>query len=463
MKNKRLLTLLLLGIMNTTHASYDKKGLDQRRETRASEVQLLIDEAWVDDAGTRHIQQEIFDEVFNTIDHAETFIYLDLFLLNNYGYAPAEGLRPLSAELAERLIARKKAKPSIQIIFLSDPINTLYGSIDEPNFVAMQQAGIEVHWTDLNKLRDSNPIYSLPWRLIGKPIGTGPANTLPNPMGDGKISMRSLFKMLNFKANHRKVILTEKSLIIASANPHSASSAHWNCALKVDHAGLEQAWAVERAMLNLSGVKDLPEPDFAENPQPDGGKLTLLTEEAIRAFALEQIRKTQKGDGIELTMFYFSEAKLIQSLSQAKRRGVDVRIILDPNKDAFGRKKGGIPNRQTAYTLHTAGIPVRWANTTGEQCHTKMLYVERGDDAMLLLGSANYTRRNLKNYNGECDLAYETTTHNPVMKKAHETFARWWGNEKNKTYTQPYETFSDHSLRKRIRARLMENSGLSTF
>jgi phosphatidylserine/phosphatidylglycerophosphate/cardiolipin synthase-like enzyme len=37
-------------------------------------------------------------------------------------------------------------------------------------------------------------------------------------------------------------------------------------------------------------------------------------------------------------MFYLSERQ-IEALKQAKKRGVDVRMILDPNKDAFGRQK----------------------------------------------------------------------------------------------------------------------------
>ena len=46
-------------------------------------------------------------------------------------------------------------------------------------------------------------------------------------------------------------------------------------------------------------------------------------------------------------------------------RGATLRVILDPNRDAFGREKNGIPNRQAAWDLHEAGIPVRWCATEG--------------------------------------------------------------------------------------------------
>ncbi len=50
-------------------------------------------------------------------------------------------------------------------------------------------------------------------------------------------------------------------------------------------------------------------------------------------------------------MFYLSERQIIKALIAAQQRGVQVRVLLDPNKDAFGREKNGIPNRQVAAEL----------------------------------------------------------------------------------------------------------------
>ena len=51
-------------------------------------------------------------------------------------------------------------------------------------------------------------------------------------------------------------------------------------------------------------------------------------------------------------MFYLSERQIVKALITAKERGVNVRVLLDPNKDAFGREKNGIPNRQVASELN---------------------------------------------------------------------------------------------------------------
>lgn len=68
-------------------------------------------------------------------------------------------------------------------------------------------------------------------------------------------------------------------------------------------------------------------------------------------------------------MFYFSDRDIINALTNAADRGVNIKILMDPNKDAFGRTKDGTPNRQVASELHKHGIKIRWCNTYGEQCH----------------------------------------------------------------------------------------------
>jgi phosphatidylserine/phosphatidylglycerophosphate/cardiolipin synthase-like enzyme len=281
-------------------------------------------------------------------------------------------------------------------------------------------------------------------------------------MGKGRVSLRSMLKLINFKANHRKIIITEKSLLVTSANPHNASSAHWNMALRVDGSGQALAAQSESAILNLSGKA----PFQLTKTSPEKGDIgiELLTEYKIKEAALRLINQTPSGSRIDLTMFYLADNNLINALISAKQRGCRPRVILDPNKDAFGRIKNGIPNRQSAERLVKEGIPVRWADTHGEQCHIKTLYAETDNKtATLLLGSANFTRRNLDNFNAECDLACTTLQSHETMKKAREAFDRWWNNPNGKIFTADYKTYRDPSPLRKIKARLMEATGLSSF
>uniref|UniRef100_UPI003563E11C phospholipase D-like domain-containing protein n=1 Tax=Pontiella sp. TaxID=2837462 RepID=UPI003563E11C len=344
-----------------------------------------------------------------------------------------------------------------------DPVNTVYGSIESPQFQALEAAGVQVVVTDLDKLRDSNPLYSKPWRILGKPWGTGPGNTLSNPLGEGRISMRSMLKMLNFKANHRKVVVTDKALLMTSANPHSASSAHRNVALKVN-GGMAEACEMESAVLAFSGAERFDPAIGGDAVATHGHKIELLSEIRIREKVLELLENAEPGARVDLCMFYMSEKKVIRAFADARRQGVDVRVILDPTKDTFGREKNGVPNRQTGAKLVKAGIPLRWADTHGEQCHVKMQYVEHADGtATLLLGSCNYTRRNLNNFNCEAALAFTAPRDDPNLVKARDAFDRWWNNEPNKIHTCDYETYRDDNWWRKFSAWWGETSGISIF
>ncbi len=445
-------------------AKPEDRGLAYSGKAAAENVRLLIDETWVDTDGQRHVDQEIFESVFEMIGEAERFILIDFFLVNDFLYQPGAGMRPLSKEITERLIAKRKSDPSVEIIFITDPINTVYGSVESPHFQAMQKAGIQVVWTDLDELRDSNPMISTPWRLLVKPWGTGPGVAVRNPLGEGWVSMRSMLKLMNFKANHRKVIVTDKSVLVTSANPHSASSVHWNTALRVDGAGMALACEAESAILKMSAAEIFRPAGLRESVSSSPNRLELLTERKIKDKVLELLVRAGAGERIDITMFYLSDRDILNALVNAMKRGCNVRVILDPNKDAFGRTKNGIPNRQSAAKLVKAGIPLRWAATHGEQCHIKQLYVEHADKtATLLLGSSNFTRRNLDNFNAECDLAFRAPAGHEAMQRARAAFGRWWNNPDGRIYTVEYKTYEDPSVLRKFRAWWMEKTGLSTF
>ncbi len=456
--------LFALVLMSGCVGHPEKPGLAYSAETRAEHARLLVDETWVDTNGTRFVKQEIFDAVYQMIDAAEEFVLLDLFLMNDFGYEPGPCARPLTRELTDKLVAKRAANPEVEIIFITDPVNTMYGSLESPRFTAMTNAGIQVVYTDLDKLRDSNPLYSKPWRLLVKPWGVGPGQTLKNPMGEGRVSTRSMLKLMNFKANHRKVVVTDQSILLTSANPHSASSAHWNVALRVDGAGQALACEMESAILAFSGAETF-EPLLAANaPAAAGHRVELLTEVRIKEKVLSLLEEAAPGARVDLCVFYMSEKKVIKAFAAAKERGVDVRVILDPSKDSFGRTKNGVPNRQTGAKLVKAGVPLRWAHTHGEQCHVKMLYVENPDGtATLLLGSCNYTRRNMNNFNCEANIALTAPTNEPSMIRARDTFDRWWNNEEERIFTADYATFEDHSIWRKFSAWWGETTGLSIY
>ncbi|MEQ9566042.1 MAG: phospholipase D-like domain-containing protein, partial [Pseudomonadales bacterium] len=110
------------------------------------------------------------------------------------------------------------------------------------------------------------------------------------------------------------------------------------------------------------------------------------------------------------------------------------------------------------------GVPVRWCDTHGEQCHSKLLLAQfaRGE-AHLILGSANFTRRNLDDLNLETSVRYIASSRSDVIQNVDAWFEMRWSNLNGRQFSVDYETYADESWWRRIAYRLMEATGASTF
>ena len=193
-----------------------------------------------------------------------------------------------------------------------------------------------------------------------------------------------------------------------------------------------------------------------------------LTEGAIRTQLLARIGAASKGDSIDIAMFYISDRDVVEALLAASQRSVSVRLILDPNKEAFGRAKSGIPNRPVATELVAASnnaIHVRWYRTHGEQFHTKLVMVYGAERLWLTLGSANLTRRNLDDFNLEANLAAELPRGSPLAAQALGYFDTLWNNRAAPgiEYTADFAVHADPTQVHYWLYRFMEGTGLSTF
>ena len=434
----------------------------------ASQVAFLGDKTWVDAHGIRDTDQQIFDAVFDMIKRARKLVLLDMFHYNDFQRGKPETNRLLSSELTETLLHQKQAYPDITVALITDPINTVYGSLPSAQFMRLKDAGITVVMTDLSRLRDSNPSYSFFWRLMIRPLGNSQRGFLPNPFDPrAKVTLRSYLALLNYKANHRKVLISDDGDelvgIVSSANPHDASSANTNAAIRFTGPAAEDLLSAENAVLKLSGEEPLRLP-MAAPAQAPGVSVQILTEQAIKTEALRIIEQAQPGERIDLAIFYLSDRDIIGALRRARNKGVLMRVLLDPNKDAFGHRKFGIPNRPVAAELRQANIDVRWGHTHGEHCHAKMMLVEgKSGEGVLLLGSANLTRRNLDNFNLETDVLVRASSSSAVLRDARRHFDLLWKNTTEQIFSVPYEHYRDESVVKKCLYRWMEASGWSTF
>lgn len=470
---------------------------------RIQDARLLIDQTYAKPAdGGAVFSQEIFDTILAEIAGAETYLILDFFLWNNWQgkLGSDQGLRPLARELFEALKNKRRQNPDLPILIITDPINRFYGNGDAGLARRWEQAGLSVVFTDLSQMPDSNRVYAPLaqfWGRLLAPLKMGGwVLPLKNPFDADapRFSLSQWNRLFHFKGNHRKVLISGRSngearLLVTSFNPADGSARHSNVGLLVTGPIARYAARSEIAIARWSGRNPdnvfgaspsehntlllrlesrLPELAFHELAEASERAVAWRSEGAIRDSLLDALDSAGAGDRIDIALFYLSDRGIIGAMRKAAERGAHIRCLLDANKEAFGRKKNGIPNRVVAAELledsGAGGIAVRWADTRSEQFHSKVLRVSGPRVDLLFLGSANWTRRNLGNLNLEANL---------LLRKCGALGQEWdayyealWRNAHDAEASLPYasQALSGWSLRwKTALYRFQEWSGLSAF
>lgn len=105
---------------------------------------------------------------------------------------------------------------------------------------------------------------------------------------------------------------------------------------------------------------------------------------------------------LRVKMFVFSDPMLLKAVLDAKRRGVRVRVMLNP-----ARRSGEQDNEATRKTLEQAGIDVQDGNPAFDMTHEKSMVV---DDHTAFVESLNWTTKNMT----------ETRDYAVVTKRSHD-------------------------------------------
>jgi len=439
-------------------------------ETKTEHVELLTDVTYKS-GDEMNYDHEIFDKVNETINEANDFIIMDMFLFNSYKTGD-KTYPDIANRLTQSLIAKKQENPNMRIIVITDPLNSFYGSYTPENIKDLKEYNIDVQYTDLNKLRDSNPIYSGTYRTFFQWFGNSENGKLSNPISSEApdVTVRGYLGILNMKANHRKTLVTEKHGMVLSSNPHDSSGYHQNVGVRVTGPIQNALIKSELAVANMSGAQ-YSASDFKINHNSWRDDATysvqLATEGKIKEQIIKNIKKTQSKDRISIGMFYLSDRDVINELIKASKRNVKIKLILDINKEAFGKEKPGVPNKPVASELvnrSKGNIKVKWALSNGEQYHSKYLLFEQNENknATMILGSSNLTRRNMGDYNLESDIIIKGKQTDEAFAKLSRTFNDAWDNKEH-TMTAQYDDFKDESLWKRVMYRIQEKTGLSSF
>ena len=459
-----MILILLLIIIPIIYSLNTKNppGTNLSSDFKYADCEFLYDLTYLKD-GKRLHEKRIFKREMDLIKNSQDFLMLDFFLFNDE-YPDSMTFPSQVKEMTDLLIAKKKENPAMPILFVTDPINNFYGAYEEDNLKRLRENGIEVVVTDLNKMRDSNALVSGIYRAYLQWFGTSGGGWIKNffDKDADKVNIRSILKLANFKGNHRKVLISEKEALVASANPHDPSAHHSNVAMVFRGKSMEDL--IRSESIFFDKLPDVIE-NFKAEEVTSPYKLRVITEGKIYDEISKNIKESKEGDEINLGIFYISEFRILRELGEAAKRGVNVKIIADLNKDAFGLEKNGSPNRPALSELKEdyPDINIRWYQTSGEQFHTKFIYFDFKDkNPLAILGSANYTRRNLDNFNLETNLAVEMKKDSPMAGEMKNYYARIWNNEDG-DYTLPIEDFYESRFIMRILWKIQEKTGLCTW
>jgi len=117
---------------------------------------------------------------------------------------------------------------------------------------------------------------------------------------------------------------------------------------------------------------------------------------------------------IRIKMFLFSDPSLLKAIIDAQKRGVDVRVMLNP-----ARRDGEAENADTRKALIAGGVKVLDSNPEFDLTHEKSMVI---DDTTAFVQSLNWETKNLTSTR---DYAIVTTHKHEVDEIAHCFDADW--------------------------------------
>ena len=393
-------------------------GINYESSIRETEnAEFHYDLTYLDKDGNIQYDRNLWDATYKVIDDAKDYLIVEMFLFNDLYNKDKEHFPEFAKEYTERLVKKQKENPNLKVYILADENNNFYGAFEHPFIASMKNAGINVIIVDIFKLKDTFPWYSPIWRTFIKPMGN-PQNKgwITNFYGDmwPKLTVRNLLRALNVKADHKKVFLNEKEVVVSSANIHDPSYFHENIAIYTDgpivkdvlhdlqlvakfsdseinvdgsnketkskiEMDLPDKTKIRKDTMNIGNLEDKKndmihlEENINDSQKNEKGekeslslnsgkneitdtegktyKIQYLSEGAIGKYLDADIDSLKSGDELLMGMYFLADKGIIDRLIKAANRGVKIRMIFDRSRDAFGMSTNGLPNKPVSKKL----------------------------------------------------------------------------------------------------------------
>jgi hypothetical protein len=416
------------------------------RGTRVASLPARLDESQVDFLDDLAPPGAILKRETEAIGRAEQTIVLNQ--------------SPLARELADALLLRRRQRPNLKIMLVTDPRNEVYGGTPSRTLNALERTGIVVVRTRLERLRDPDPLYSSLWRLC---VGwwSDPFDETP-----GKATLRSSLRRRNLKADGRQLLVADDgaggwtSIVMSTASTSAPSTSAAASAGGAVGAGLgleirgHLAAAIVASELQLAAWSTDDDRLPTALPVDSRGVGTIdarfLTEGAIQAALRDVIAIAGSGDSIKIAVQAFGDRQMVDAVVRAAARGARVQLLLDPGSPETQAAAGELLREEPG------SIEVRW-RARDSRADGGYAVIQHRSDVWFDVGSANFTRRGLD----DLDLAADIELHMPARagpaRAVTDLFAKHWSN------AAAYASHADESMETYWRYRVAEATGLSVF
>lgn len=455
----------------------------------SAQVHFARDLSAADATGAPLIERQIDTDLLRMIGQAREIIVLDTGL---FGDLPAAGPRAarlrvaptIAAALTDALLRAKQEQPALQVLLLVDP-TSIEMSVAGGPVERLRAAGIDVIAVNVDRLRAPNAAFVALWQLCCGWWSHGQgAGSWPNPIGVGPpgVAMGLWGRTPSYQRSHRQLLIVNDGAgnidgMVFSRPVNAEAALHSATALRISGPALEPALESEFAVAQFSGWSgggsmQSRSRHLIERQRQNAGaaaarepaRARVLSEALLGDALVSLVNAAGKHDSIDLAALYLSQRELVRALLEAARRGVAIRILLDPNKDGYGFDHVGLPNRVAASELvadSDGAVRVRWYRTHGEQFSASVVLIRGSEHTRLMVGTSEFSRRDLDDFNLAAGVFVELPPDATASVNALSWFDTLWFNRASGgiEYSSDADVYADASQLHYWQYRLMEASG----
>lgn len=325
-----------------------------------------------------------FNDVYKEVQNAKKSIYFETYLLNGKD----------GRALCELLTKKKQEGVDVKVLL-------------DPSYQKLE-----------NWMNSNDPLFQM-----GKYLNENGVTSVNYPIGKLKGSLTP--------SEHAKLlVIDDKIAYIGGSNIDDTMNHDINVKIEGPSAKeirqfFDESWAVATN----------PDPEvtgFLSDPVISNPKIQITTTNPTRSTIKPEILKNLKEakESIYIEMFTLTDDDIEEEIINAKKRGVDVKVILCDNKEIFHVPTFHIPNISAAVKFYKAGVPTRWYfNEKFTQMHSKLCVF---DHKRVMVGSANFIHNAFKGIHEY----YGIIDDEELAKKMEAQFHKDW-NENAKDIEKP--------------------------